>query len=535
MPAGIAVAVLALLAESSSPFEDRSAGSGITMVLKNGVTPEKHQIETMPGGAAMFDYDNDGLPDLYFANGARSPGLDRPDETWNNRLYRNRGNWTFEDVTEVSGTAGSGYTFGVAAADFDNDGHTDLFVTGMPRSFLYRNRGDGTFEDVTEPAGVTNRQQWPIAAGWFDYDRDGRLDLFVVNYVRWNPASEPFCGDSVARKYRTWCHPKYYTGLPNTLFRNEGGGRFRDVSSETGVIEHTGKGMGAAFADYDSDGDTDIFVTNDTVRNFLFRNDGSRFTEVGSEAGVAYNDDGRALSSMGVDFRDADNDGREDVFVTALANEGYPLYRNLGKGVFLDATYPSRLGAATLPLSGWSNAIVDFDNDGWKDLLAANGDVQDNTEVFSSRSSRQQNVLLLNDRKGTFRPVLFGTAALHRGAAFGDLDNDGRIDAVVTRLGQTPAVLRNNLARGNWIGFRLRGTKSNRSAIGAVVRITAGGVTQTNHVTSAVGYASSSELRVHFGTGGTAGIDQAEVRWPSGSVTKLGIMKGNRYVDVTEE
>lgn len=529
-----AAAALVVATESPAPFEDRSAGSGITMVLKNGATPEKHQIETMPGGVAMLDYDGDGRLDLYFANGARQPKLDRPDESWHNRLYRNLGGWKFEDVTAKAGVAASGYTFGVAAADFDNDGHVDLYVAGIPRSFLYRNRGDGTFEDVSESSGTTNRQPWPIAAGWLDYNNDGRLDLFVVNYVRWDPAAEPFCGDSVAKKYRTWCHPKYYSGLPNTLFRNEGNGRFRDVSLETGIAQHAGKGMGVAFADFDADGDMDIFVANDTVSNFLFRNDGDRFTEVGVRAGVAYNDDGRALSSMGADFRDVDNDGRPDLFVTALANEGFPLFHNLGKGLFLDATYPSRIGAATLPLSGWSNVIADLDNDGWKDLFTANGDVQDNTERFSSRASRQQNLLLLNRRDGTFRPLRSGRAALHRGAAFGDLDDDGRIDAVVTRLGETPLLLRNAMEGGNWIGFRLRGTKSNRSAIGATVRITAAGTTQTNHVTQAAGYAGSSELRVHFGLGAATGIQSAEVTWPTGKVQRLGSMPGNQNVTIEE-
>ena len=284
-------------------------------------------------------------------------------------------------MTAKAGVAASGYTFGVAAADFDNDGHTDLYVAGIPRSFLFRNRGDGTFEDVTEPSALANRQPWPIAAGWLDYNNDGRLDLFVVNYVRWDPSAEPFCGDSVAKKYRTWCHPKYYSGLPNTLFRNEGNGKFRDVSSETGIARHVGKGMGVAFADYDSDGDPDIFVTNDTVSNFLFRNDGNRFTEVAAQAGVHTTTTDAPFPRWASIFGTSTMTAGPDLFVTALANEGFPLYRNLSKGMFLDATYPSRIGSATLALSGWSNAIADFDNDGWKDLFAANGDVQDNTEA----------------------------------------------------------------------------------------------------------------------------------------------------------
>ena len=528
------IGTVAALLLRGDAFEDRSKTSGIEMTLRNGATPEKHQIETMPGGVAVLDYDADGRPDLYFANGARQPALDKPDAGWHNRLYRNLGDFRFEDVTEKAGVSGTGYHFGVAAADYDNDGRTDLFVTGMPRSILYRNAGDGRFEDVTEKVGLTNRQQWPIAAGWFDYDNDGDLDLFVVNYVRWDPATEPFCGDAVNRKYRTWCHPKYYEPLPNTLFRNDGAGRFTDVSKDMGIAAHAGKGMGVAFADYDADGDLDIVVANDTVPNFLFRNDGKRFTEVGVAAGIAFNDDGRALSSMGVDFRDLDNDGLPDLFITALANETFPVYRNLGKGLFLDVTYPSRVGTATLPLSGWSNAILDFNNDGWKDLFAANGDVQDNTEEFSSRASRQRNLLLLSDSKGKFSPAFFGGAALHRGGAFADFDGDGRLDAAVTRLNETPVILRNTIATGNWIGFRLAGVKSNKDAIGATVKIRGGGASQWNQVTSAVGYASATDLTVHFGLGSASIVDEIEIRWPGGPVQYIEKLAPNRVHLITE-
>ncbi|MDZ4800987.1 MAG: VCBS repeat-containing protein, partial [Bryobacteraceae bacterium] len=251
-------------------FEDVTRSSGIAFVLRNGATGDKHQIETMAGGVAMFDYDGDGKPDLYFANGAAQPGLKKTGPEWHNRLYRNRGDFKFEDVTAKAGVEGSGFHFGVAAADFDGDGRVDLFVTGMPRSHLYRNKGDGSFEDVTERAGVMNRQQWPVAAGWFDFDGDGDLDLFVVNYVRWDPAAEPWCGDA-AKRLRTYCHPKDYAPLPNTLFRNNGDGTFTDVSKESGILAHPGKGMAVAFADYDSDGDLDVFVGNDTTPGFLFR------------------------------------------------------------------------------------------------------------------------------------------------------------------------------------------------------------------------------------------------------------------------
>ena len=520
---GFALAMLALYAfgDSRLVFEERTPDSGITVILQNSAAGKKHQIETMAGGVALFDYDNDGRLDLFFTNGAEQPQLAKTGSAFHNRLYRNLGSWKFVDVTRASGLMGSGFDFGVAAADFDNDGHIDLFVAGMPSSKLYRNRGDGSFEDVTSKAGVQNRQQWPVSAGWFDYDNDGHLDLFVVNYVRWDPQSEPFCGDTVEHKYRTYCHPKHYQGLPNTLFRNNGDGIFTDVSEATGILRHVGKGMGVAFADYDADGDTDVFVANDTVPNFLFRNDGGKFVEVGIQSAVGFNDDGRALSSMGVDFRDYDNDGKDDLFVTALANETFPLFRNLGTRQFQDVTYPSGIGKSTLRLSGWGNAIVDFDNDGRKDLFAAAGDVQDNSEVFSSLSSKQRSLVLMNE-SGTFRPVAVGQPGLHRGAAFGDLDGDGRIDIVQARLGERPVLLKNTMPQRHWIAFRLIGTASNRDGIGARIKVTSGGTSQWNHMTTAVGYASSSHTPVHFGIGDRMIVDEVEVRWPTGKVQRLG-------------
>jgi hypothetical protein len=390
----------------------------------------------MAGGVAAFDYDGDGLLDLFFTNGAAQPDLTKPDPAWWNRLYRNRGDGVFEDVTAKAGLRGEGFSMGAAAADYDNDGHPDLFVAGVKRNFLYRNRGDGTFEDVTAKAGI-HGEPWSVGAGWFDYDGDGLLDLFVVNYVDWNPATEPVCKDPASGEV-AHCHPKFYTGLTNTLYHNNGDGTFTDVSAQSGIRAHIGKGMSVAFADYDGDGRPDIFITNDTEPNFLFHNDGGgRFTEVAMRAGVALNDDGRALSSMGVDFRDVDNDGRPDLFLTALANETYPLYRNLGKGLFSDFTYRSRVGAATAGTTGWSTGIYDFNNDGRKDIFCANGDLNENAEALSGRKARQSNTVLVQQADGTFDALPAGPPARYRGAAFGDFDNDGRIDAVVTRGGHT--------------------------------------------------------------------------------------------------
>ncbi|MFN7920216.1 MAG: CRTAC1 family protein [Bryobacteraceae bacterium] len=525
--------LLVLALAAPAPFEDRSATSGITMVLSNSPTAEKHQIETMPGGVAAFDFDNDGLIDLFFANGAQQPDLRKVRPRDCNRLYRNRGA-RFEDVTERAGLCGEGYSNAVAAGDFDNDGFDDLFVAGVNRNILYRNRGDGTFEDVTEKAGVANRGRWAAGAGWFDYDNDGRLDLFVVHYVRWDPRTEPFCGDAKAG-YRSYCHPKFYEGLSNALFHNNGDGTFTDVSAASGIARHIGKGMGVAFADYDGDGRIDIFVANDTVPNFLFRNrGGGQFEEVAFPAGVAMNEDGRALSSMGADFRPF-RGVRPALFITALVNETFPLFLNRGGGLFSDSTYQSGVGRATIAYSGWGAGIFDFDNDGRQDLFAACGDVQTNAEAYSSRKSRQPNLLLRATPSGTFEGQDVGSPAFHRGAAFADFDNDGRIDVAVTRLGETPLLLRNMMGSGNhWIGFRLEGRQSNRDAIGARVRLLTAEGQQWNHVTTSAGYASSSQKAVHFGLGSNSRVTSVEILWSSGVRTKIDQPAADRYHSVRE-
>jgi hypothetical protein len=522
------LALAAMLAPSAAPspnFEDRSAGSGISFVLRNAASPEKHQIETMAAGVAVFDYDNDGYPDIYFANGAEQPSLEKTGPQYYNRLYRNKHDWTFEDVTAKAGVGGSGYNIGIAAADYDNDGFADLFVTGVKGNTLFHNRGDGTFENVTRAAGLESHD-WAVAAAWLDYDNDGRPDLFVVNYVKWDPAAELFCGDS-ARGVRTYCHPRFYEPLPDRLYRNNGDGTFADVSAAAGIASHRGKGMGAAIADYDHDGWMDIFVANDTVANFLFHNEhNGRFRETALQAGVGLNDDGKALSSMGADFRDLDNDGWEDLFVSALASETFPVFRNLGRGLFSDITYPSRVGAISMPLSGWSMGIFDFDNDGSKDVFVATGDVQDNTELLTSRKSRQQNLLLLNDGHAAFRSSFTGPAAQNRGVAFGDFDRDGRVDAIVTRLNESPLLLRNVMGAGNhWLALQL-------NAIGARVTVRTGALKQVNHATTATGYACSSDPTIHFGLGHATRADTIEIDWPTGPRQTLTNVQADQYLTV---
>ena len=481
-------------------------------VLANSPTPEKYLAETMAGGLAAFDYNNDGRPDLFFANGAELPSMRKTTPRFWNRLYRNDGAFHFTDVTESAGLAGEGFAFGAAVADFDGDGNLDLFVPALPVSRLYRNRADGTFEDATARAGISTGP-WTIAAGWFDYDRDGRPDLFVVNYLDWSPANNPWCGDR-ARDLRIYCHPDQFHGSANQLFHNLGNGRFEDVSAASGIAAHPGKGMSVAFADYDGDGYTDIFVTNDAQPSALFRNRGhGSFEEVALAAGVALPDRGRAVSGMGVEFRDYDNDGLPDILFTALAGETFPLFRNAGKGSFEEATSRTRLAALTARRSGWGVAVADFDNDGWKDIFTANSHVNDRADETSSDRYLLPNAVFRNRDGTSFEdatpssPRLSSQAHAHRGCAVADFDVDGRLDVVVTALGVPPEIWQNTTpAAGHWIDIDLGGNP------GASVRIGR----QVNQHSSASGYSSSSFGPVHFGLGPDAKPVQVEVIWPDG-------------------
>jgi len=522
-------------------FENRQKQSGVNFVLNNGTTDDKPMLDGAPGGVALLDYDNDGYLDIFFTNGAHIPGFTKDGPQFYNRLYHNNRDGTFTDVTLKAGVQGEGYSMGAAAADYDNDGWTDLYVTGYNRNFLYHNNGNGTFTDVTEHAGVSGKgpdgkKLWGVSAAWVDYDNDGRLDLFVTNYIDWNTENSRVCGPPGKRLS---CPPSLYNGEPNILYHNNGDGTFTDVSASTGIANQIGRGMGVAIADYNGDGWMDIFVANDNERNFLFRNRGGKgFDEVGVEAAVAYTDDGVPVSSMGVDFRDWNNSGKPSLFVTALGGETFPLFHNEGDGFFSVDTYKSGIGFPSYKMSGWGAGIYDLNNDGYKDLFSADAHVSENADFY-----RQPNAVFANLQNGSFRDVSLQAGAdmqaraAHRGCAFGDLNNDGRIDVVVEAIGSPAELLYNTSTNGNhWILIQTVGVKSNRDGIGTRIRITGqSGLVQYNHVTTAGSYASSSDKRVHFGLGGDTLIKEIELRWPSGIVQTVHNVKADQILKVTEK
>ncbi len=527
-------------------FDNRQPHSGVEFVLNNGTTSDKPIIDSIPGGVALLDYDNDGYLDIFFANGAQIPSLSKEGPGFYNRLYHNNHDGTFTDVTDHAGLRGAGYSMGAAAADFDNDGWTDIYVTGINRNMLYRNNHDGTFTDVTDHAGVSGvtpeaKKLLAVSAAWIDYDNDGRLDLFVTNYLDWSPETSKVCG---APGKRLSCPPSLYPGEPNILYHNNGNGTFTDVSAAMGIAGQIGKGMGVAIADYDGDGWMDIFVANDNQRNFLFRNrKGKGFDEVGVEAGVAYTEDGVPVSSMGVDFRDYRNDGKPSLFITALGGETFPLYRNEGNGFFSMDTYAAKIGFPTYKMSGWGAGIYDFNNDGFKDLFSANSHVSENADLDPQQHYRQANAVFQNLQNGTFQDVsaqagaAMSLRAAHRGCAFGDLNNDGKIDVVVSAIGSPAELLYNTSTSGNhWLLIQAIGVKSNRDGIGTQIKLTTqSGAVQYNQVTTAGSYASSSDKRVHFGLGRDKLVKEIELRWPSGTVQILHNVKADQILKVTEE
>ena len=531
-------------APASIQFENVFPASKIKFELKNSVSPQRYTFETMAGGVAVFDYNNDGLLDIFFTNGAAIPSLQKTGPPYWNRLFRNNGDGTFTDVTEKAGLQGAGYSMGVAAGDYDNDGFVDLYVTGVNRNQLFHNNGDGTFTDVTEKAGVGGivpklGKAWSVAAGWFDFNNDGLLDLFVVNYLNYGVGTAKLCRQQGLPAY---CSPVDFLGTPNILYRNNGDGTFTDVSEPSHISQYVGKGMGLAFADYDNDGFTDIFVSNDTFENYLLHNQGDgTFKNVALQAGVAYNAYGNAIAGMGADFRDIDNDGRPDIFETAMFGEGFPLYKNLGDSQFQDVTSTAGLAALTGRTTGWGAGVFDFDNDGNKDLFTANSDILDNSMELAHRPFPLLDHIFRNRGNLTFEDVspkagaTFQVPEAHRGAAFGDLNNDGRIDAVASVLNGSPEIWINRSQNQNhWIILKLVGVKSNRDGLGTKVKLTTSLGAQYNHATTAVGYNSSSDKRVHFGLGSATVVERIELAWPSGIKQTLKNVKADQILTVTE-
>jgi hypothetical protein len=548
-PILLSVLAVAEIAWKGSASADLNKGSihfsfqPIPFALDSCETPQKHAPETMAGGVAVFDYNNDGNLDIFFTNGADISSLKKSSPKHWNRLFRNNGDGTFTDVTEKSGLAGTGYDIGVAIGDYDNDGYEDIFVAGVHRNTLYHNNGDGTFTDVTEKAGLARPDKeygplWSVGAAWVDVNNDGLLDLFVINYMSWDVHKEPDCKFNGKPEY---CHPKLYKELPNQLFLNNGDGTFTDVSAKSGIRSHPGKGMGVGVADYDGDGLPDIFVANDKLFNTLFHNQGNvHFEEVAFETGVALPEHGNLISGMGVDFRDLNNDGSPDIVLVALANETFPVYQNDGKGGFIEVTAKSGMSLLSNPMSGYSVNIADFDNDGWKDIFVSRGDVQ-SLAMAERRTIDQPNTVFRNIPRGKWSALTeeAGFAAQpprrHRGSAFGDFNHDGKLDVVVTALSAPAEIWMNDSPNVNhWLELALQGTKSNRDGIGAEIRITAGGQTQFNHVTTASGYASSSAGPVHFGLGSVAAVDEIEIRWPSGKKQILRQAPVDRILKVRE-
>ena len=521
-------------------FTNIAAEAGISFQHENGATPEKYLPETMGGGGLIFDYDNDTWPDILLINGGSFADED-VQRGARHRLYRNNSDGTFTDRTDDAGLGISGFGMGACSADYDNDGWVDLYITSVDANRLYRNTGEGSFIDRTSESGV-GFDEWSASCAFGDVDRDGDVDLYVTNYVDFRFDNNKYCGDEITNE-RVYCHPNVYNGLSDVLYRNNGDGTFNDVSREAGVYTTQGKGLGVVFGDYDDDGWVDIYVANDSVRNFLFHNTGDgTFEEVGLLAGVALGEEGKPLAGMGTDLGDIDNDGLLEVIVTNLSRQTHNLYRNLGNGFYIDATFPSGVGTATLPFVGFGTAFFDYDNDTDLDLAIANGDVIDNIELFRDDTTYpQRNLLLANDGTGRFEDVGlrsgpgFDLEKVGRALAVGDLDNDGDLDLLIVNSGQTADLLRNDGGnQNNSILVRLVGEESNRDGIGARLRLEVDGKTLSRDLKAGSSYLAQNDLRVHFGLGQSESANRLEVAWPSGTVDAVENLGANQVITVSE-
>lgn len=520
-------------------FTDVAGKSAFTYISNNDLSARKYFQQPMCGGIAILDYDRDGLMDIFFTNGAKLPELKKTNASFHQCLLRNKGGGAFEDVTKKAGLAGEhlDFSYGVAAGDFDNDGATDLFIANTGKNTLYRNNGDGTFSDVTEGSGldVKPKDTLSVQGAWFDYDKDGLLDLALSNYTLWTPAIDRRC---VLRDSDSYCSPKTYPAVPHRLYRNLGKGKFGDVTDRSGFGKSPGKGMGIGIADFNDDGWTDVFIANDTEPNSLFLNQGDgTFKESALLLGVAYNDDATVVSTMGCDVKDYDNDGWVDVFYNNLMGQIWGLFRNLKGRSFRYVSMAGKVAQLSQSLSGWSNGFIDYNNDGWKDIYSANGDVDNlvpnapQHDTMFENAGGAQFIDVSEQMGGDFLRVGF-----QRGSAIADLNNDGFMDLVVTSLMQRPRILLNSGGNGNyWLMIEATGRKSNRDAIGAKLKLTTpSGRVLHNHVTVSVGFMSSSDRRVHFGLGSESSAALLEIRWPSGAAQILKGVAANRILKLTE-
>jgi len=540
LTAVLAVSALLTFAQatvSSVQFTDVTKSAGLTFTHYTGAFGKKYLPETLGPGVAFIDYDGDGWQDLFFSNGKDWPGQQRRTTTL--QLYRNNHNGTFTDVTKAAGLSIEMYALGVAVGDYDHDGDDDLFVTAVGQSRLFRNNR-GVFTDVTNDAGLANRNEFSTSAAWLDFDRDGSLDLIVGNYVQWTPETDLFCTLDGTRK--SYCTPESYKGASVRLWRNRRDGTFEDLTAKAGLLDNTSKTLGVAVLDSNQDLWPDLLLANDTQPNRLYINNGNgSFSERGVPSGVAFSEEGIARAGMGVDAADYDRSGYPSVMITNFANQMLALYHNEGNGLFVDEAPRSALGRATLLTLGFGCFFFDYDLDGWLDIFVANGHIDSDIERIQSRIKYAQPAhVFRNMGKGTFDAATpsLGTAMrqprVGRGAAYGDFDNDGDLDVVMTTNGGAAVLLRNDGVSNHGLRIRLVGSKSNRNGFGALVRVTAGGETQTQMLRSGSSYLSQSENILTFGLGSRTQADNVEIHWPSGSVDRMSNVKSGGVVTVTE-